>query len=419
MLESRVSAVEEVQGLYGPFQFPELLLQRIWAERSFRSRGAQTVAGEGIKIVRAGRWNRQEGPDFRDAEVQIAGRMLHGDIEMHLREPDWRAHGHAEDRNYDKVILHVVLFPAKRTTTAGEGGRQIPILVLLPLLWHDLEEYASDAAVSAIADRPADRLAQTWLQLTAEEAREKIIGEAEQRWRSKVHYAQIRLDKLGWTSAYHHAALEVLGYRFNRSPMLTAASRWPLEAWADADELPDEVFLELKDTWKLGAVRPPNHPLRRLRAYARWVEAVPAWPKVLEQCGRDWPVASGPLRPNHEVAALRREMGLKAQWQTVMQRVGVSGNVAQPRADNLWGDGLLPLLAAAGGVSPAVGFQWWYISWPGDQATNVMAAARLAGIADGKRNPLAWGHVQGLIGQQLRPVETGEEGDLTSDFTRG
>ena len=418
MSEEAVSSVEEVQGLYGPFQFPELLLQRIWAERSFRAVGAKTEKGETINFRRMGRWNRQEGPDFRNAEVQIEGCTLHGDIEMHLREPDWNAHGHANDPNYDKVILHVVLFQTKRAMTLGAGGRKIPILVLLPLMWHDLEEYATDAAVSAIADRPADRVAQAWLQLSAEEAQTKIVREAKLRWRSKVHYAKLRVEKLGWTSACHHAALEILGYRFNRSPMLTAASRWPLKAWSGAEQMPEDIFLELKETWKLGAVRPPNHPLRRLHAYARWVAAAPKWPVVLAQCGRDWPDSSEEVGADHEVAALRRRWGLKVQWQGVMQRVGVAGQVAQPRADNLWGDGWLPLLVAADLLDYEEGFRWWYISWPGDQAANVSAAARLAGIADGKRNPLAWGHVQGLIEQQLRSVESGEAGDLTSVFTR-
>lgn len=417
--EAAVSSVEEVQGLYGPFQFPELLLQRIWAERSFRAVGAKTETGEKIQLGKTGRWNRQEGPDFRHAEIQIGGRTLHGDIEMHLREPDWNAHGHADDSNYDKVILHVVLFPTKRAVTVGAGGRRIPILVLLPLLWHDLEEYATDAAVSAIADRPADRVAQAWLQLSAEEAQAKIVHEARLRWRSKVHYAKLRVAKLGWASACHHAALEILGYRFNRSPMLTVASRWPLESWVGAKQLPEDIFLELKKSWKLGAVRPPNHPLRRLRAYAGWVAAEPNWPDGLAQCGRDWPDSSLEWDADHEVAVLRRQWGLKVQWQAVMQRVGVAGHVAQPRADNLWGDGWLPLLVAAGWFDGEAGFRWWYISWPGDQAANVTAAARLAGIADGKRNPLAWGHVQGLIGQQLRSAETGEEGDLTSVFAGG
>ena len=414
--DSSGSSVEEVQGLYGPFQFPELLLQRIWAERSFRAKDARTESRETVKIIRPGRWNRQEGPDFKQAEIQIDGRPVHGEVEMHLREPDWQAHAHAVDRNYDNVVLHVVLFPPKRPTTAGANG-PIPILVLLPLLWHDLEEYAADAAVSAIADRPAERLAQAWLELSAQECRVKIVAEAKQRWLSKVHYAQIRITRLGWTDACHHTALEILGYRFNRATMLTVASRWPLEEWGIGDVAPDEVFDEMIDVWKLGAVRPANHPRRRLQAYARWTKQVPDWPDQLVEQAKVGLDAPADASPTSDVADLRRNLGLKRQWARIMTAVGVGGNVTQPRADNLWGDGFLPLLVASGQLTDEIGYLWWFMSWPGDQAANLTAAARLIGVADGKRNPLAWGHVQGLIGQQLRSPETGAEGDLTSDFT--
>ena len=166
------SHVEEVQGLYGPFQFPELLLQRIWSDHAFNLSGLRTEQGERLRIVRSGRWNRQGGPDFREAEIKIDGRVCRGDIEIHLREPDWAAHQHAADPAFGDVILHAVLFPSQRKTSAGVGGTRIPILVLLPHLWHDLEEYAADAAVSSIAQRPADSLARGWKELTAVESRD-------------------------------------------------------------------------------------------------------------------------------------------------------------------------------------------------------------------------------------------------------
>lgn len=415
--DSSGSSVEEVQGLYGPFQFPELLLQRIWAERSFRSGDARTESGEKVKILRTGRWNRQEGPDFKQAEIKIGDRTLHGHVEMHLREVDWQTHGHAVDRNYDDVILHVVLFPTKRATTLGANG-PIPILVLLPLLWHDLEEYAADAAVSAIADRPAERLARAWLELSDEACRQKIVAEALQRWRSKVYYAKIRIERLGWDAACHHTALEILGYRFNRVPMLSVASRWPLNEWGAGTVDPDEVFETMSDIWKLGAVRPANHPRRRLQAYTNWVKRAPNWPERLSEKGKAWPKSTNGFSPTTDIAELRRELGLKLQWAQIMADLGIAGNVSQPRADNLWGDGFLPLLSAAGEFADETGCLWWFMGWPGDQAANLTGAARLIGVADGRKNPLAWGHVQGLIGQQLRSPESGAEGDLTSDFTR-
>ncbi len=402
--------VEEVQGLFGPFQFSELLLQRIWSEQSFNRQNLRAEDGSMIRIRRPGRWNRQGGPDFGLAEIEFDKQMRHGDIEMHLREPDWNAHQHASDSAYDDVMLHVVLFPTSRRFTRGGGGRRIPILVLLPHLWHDLEEYAADAAVSVIAQRPADRLAQMWRELSPEECRKRIVVEARKRWQSKVRYARLRIDKLDWHRACHHTALEILGYRFNRVPMLTVATVHPLEQWIAGRLVLDEVFESERGRWQLSGVRPANHPRRRLTAYGRWVSQGGDWPSTLRQRAQQWPVCSPDLTILSDIAKLRKGLGLKSQWQQVMHAVGIQGAVSQPRADNLWGDGLLPLMTAEGSLDDEVGFLWWLAGWPGDQAANLAEAARIAEIADGRRNPLAWGHVQGLIGHQLAAAQTAGRG---------
>jgi hypothetical protein len=407
------SNVEEVQGLYGPFQFPELLLQRIWSEQTFNGRGLHTSAGETVRVKRPGRWNRQGGPDFCEAEIEINGHLSCGDVELHLREQDWTAHQHASDPAYDTVVLHVVLFPAKVQTTRGAQNRAIPILVLLPHLWHDLEEYAADAAVSAIAQRPADRLAEAWRELSSAESRARIVAEAHRRWQQKVRYARQRIGQLGWTGACHHTALEILGYRFNRAPMLATATAWPLPAWISGHIDLEQIWSDQAHAWKLSGVRPANHPRRRLAAYAEWVRGSGDWSERLAECGTGWPSLPEGLTPQTDVADLRRRLRLKSQWSSVMAAVGAAEVIKQPRADNLWGDGFLPLLAANELCPESTAFTWWFASWPGDQAANLTRAARLTGIAAGQRNPLAWGHVQGLLGQQLAAEVSAGEGDLT------
>ena len=62
--------------------------------------------------------------------------------------------------------------------------------------------------------------------------REELVQAAERRWRQKIGYARARIGRLGWADAAHHTALEILGYRFNRGPMLQLAARHPLDAWA-------------------------------------------------------------------------------------------------------------------------------------------------------------------------------------------
>ncbi|MCF3649454.1 DUF2851 family protein [Synoicihabitans lomoniglobus] len=397
-------AVMEMQGLFGPFQFPELLLQRIWADRAFSVGEATTQNGERIKVDHPGRWNRLGGPDFKDARLRIGGRQIDGDVEIHLHESDWRAHGHGNDAHYDGVVLHVVLYPSSATTTATNGDRaSIPVLALLPLLWHDLEEYAADAAVSSIADRPADRLAAEWLEMSPRQARARLRGEARKRWDAKVHYARLRIQRTSWREACHLTAMEILGYRFNRVGMLRAAIRWPLALWGEDGVETDEVFMELAADWKLNGVRPANHPRRRLASYARWVrQGGTAWPDRLIEQARAWPGAALDTDDSGDrgVRQWRRDSGYANWWREVMAAVGAAEHVPCPRADNLWGDGFLPLLAAGGHLGEVDGFAWWFISRPGDQPANVSQAVRLIGVANGGREPLAWGHVQGMLGWQ-------------------
>lgn len=394
------AAVAEVQGLFGPFQFPELLLQRIWAEQTFDVSGLRTVEGQAVKVEAKGRWNRLGGPDFAEARIKVGDEWRRGSVEVHLREADWRAHGHATDPNYDGVILHVVLFPPKVTHTTGADERRIPIVALLPLLWHDLEEYASDAAVSAIAARPLDLLTERWLAMAEAEARAEIRALAGQRWQQKVHYAKLRIDKLGWESACHHMALEILGYKFNRSPMLRIATRWPLEAWREGEVEAEAVFEAGRPMWKLQGVRPANHPRTRLNSYARWVATRGDWPARLRRMGAE--MGGIVVGDRLGVAEMRKTAGYSTRWQAMMDAIGATGAVASPRADNLWGDGLIPLLAAGGHLGEGKGFDWWYNARPGDQPNALVKAARRIGFADGRSNPLAWGHVQGLMASQLK-----------------
>ncbi|MCC5025249.1 MAG: DUF2851 family protein [Candidatus Synoicihabitans palmerolidicus] len=77
------------------------MLQRIWVDRAFSVAGARTEDDRRVKIDKPWRWNRLGGPDFRQARVEIGGEWYYGDVELHLREEDWRLHAHADDPNYD------------------------------------------------------------------------------------------------------------------------------------------------------------------------------------------------------------------------------------------------------------------------------------------------------------------------------
>lgn len=388
-------AALEIQGLYGPFTFSEKLLQQIWARGDFSPHELKTTDGQSVRIVQPGRWNTLGGPDFRNARLKLGDEPeIEGDVELHLRAGDWAAHRHAQDPAYDRVRLHVVLFPPPPDhVTRGAAGRKIPLLVLLPLLNHDLEEYAAEAAIERLAGRPLLKPVETWRELSPTALIMELRIQAGQRWRQKVSFARRRLDRLGWTAACHHAALEILGYRFNRAPMLRLASQHPLTDWTDERVTPELAWESEVGRWSLPGVRPANHPLRRLRQYAAWAKQAPDWPQRLEAMATRLPAVAldaptKTMRRVHRLGELRRFFAEQIS----------AGQMGGTRLDNLVCDGWLPLLAARTGVDCEA--LWWH--WfPGDLPPFVNRALRELGVFAGPANPAGHGPAQGLLGRIL------------------
>ena len=73
----------------------ELELQARWFAGDF-GREFVSTNGDQIEIVQFGVWNREAGPDFRDAAIRINGsEPIHGSIEIDLLDRSWESHGHA------------------------------------------------------------------------------------------------------------------------------------------------------------------------------------------------------------------------------------------------------------------------------------------------------------------------------------
>jgi len=385
------SFVEEIQGLYGAFSFPEKLLQKIWLRGDFNRAAALTVDGRCVRVLHPGKWNLLGGPDFLGARLRFDdGPAFTGDVEAHLHAADWEAHGHARDPAYDKVVLHVVLFPPDAArTTRGAAGREIPMVALLPLLHHSLEEFAAEEAVEKLAQRAIARLPDELGGLPAPEQVALLERQAEARWQQKVRFARLRVQRLGWEEACHHAALEVLGYRFNRAPMLRAAGRWSLEQWTSGAISPDEAYAAEAGGWSLQGVRPANRPHLRLRQYAAWNRARADWPARLVTLAAELPpVAAGAT--TRDVRRLHRLADLRER---AMDAV-CAGEVAGTRFDTLWCDGLLPLLAVPTGHGWPRGWFHWYA---GDLPPWLTTGLRHLGLNDGREQPSCHGLAQGLL----------------------
>ena len=384
--------VEEMQGLYGPFTIAERVVQKIWLRRDFEQAGLRLLDGRNLLIRAPGSWNLLGGPDFHEARMVLDGVAITGDVEVHFHSADWHAHGHAEDRAYDNVVLHVVLFPPgpEERRAMHRDGREIPVLVLLPCLHRGLEEYASDEALEKMTERDAAEKISELAAMARADLEVMLRQQAMRRWQMKVRYATLRLAKLGWTEAAHHAALEVLGYKRNRAPMLATATVYPLPEWIEGLD-PESLVAERRGEWQMQGIRPANHPLGRLRQYQAWVQARPGWPEELRRVA----AIARPADPEAVTTPrMRKQLSiprLREQWLEEITATTLGGS----RFDTLVCDGFLPLVASEtqSDLSP-VWFHWFL----GDVPEGLRKALVMLGVAGAPQAPFCHGWAQGFLG---------------------
>jgi len=252
-------------------------LAHLWRERA-PLLALRTLDGRPFRVVYPGRPGPGRGPDFRDALLLVGeeGRLLRGDVEVHLTPAGWDAHRHGQDPAYDGVALQVVLHPAgggPAVQAVGAPVPSVPVPADLPL------RPASPPPVPVLTARDLDRL-----------------GEA--RFRRKGR-ALLRLAcRVGPEEALYRGLMAGLGYPGREGAFLALAEALPLAclrrcapsggpAALTALLLGGAGLLGEEDPlfplWEAtglrtclppgalegGPVRPWNRPARRLRGMAR------------------------------------------------------------------------------------------------------------------------------------------------------
>ncbi len=114
----------------------ENFLHYLWRYKRFDSLNLQTTDNELVEIIESGEYNTHAGPDFLNAKLKIGEIVWVGNVEMHLNASEWLVHKHQEDKNYDTVILHVVL--EADATIHRSNGEKIPCLVMRPHIKENL-----------------------------------------------------------------------------------------------------------------------------------------------------------------------------------------------------------------------------------------------------------------------------------------
>jgi hypothetical protein len=280
----------------------ELELQARWFAGDF-GKEFRSTAGDKIAVVQFGTWNREAGPDFRDAAIRINGAAaVRGSIEFDLTDRSWEAHGHATNPAFDNAVLHVFVNAGERQFfTRTSANRNVPQVRVDPSALPDA--FASNVPLA----RPGR--CQAPLRDLPEERVTRILDAAAQfRLRRKAARLQRIADDHGRDEALLQEIAAALGYKQNKLPFALVAQRLPLRIlrgsiddaeallfgvagflgaadlalyerntrayvrelwdrwWPQRDAL-ERLVLPAK-LWKLSGARPLNHPQRRLAALA-------------------------------------------------------------------------------------------------------------------------------------------------------
>jgi hypothetical protein len=285
--------------LYWTFCSPDLLKKPL-----------RTTNNQAVTIVDPGRINHDNGPDIRNAVLDIDGIVQKGDIEFHVAGVDWFRHGHHEDRRYQNLILHV-LWDAPQAIAPALLSR-FPHLILrrqltMPVpLWKEKMNLL-EAQEPLVGQKIVDLRTVSLLQL-------KNYGQA--RFLHKVDRLQCWLEQFSFEDILMISLAEVLGYSKNKFPLRQLLWKNPpseifhniprlfgsaLGVWVylaiQADFLNTQSFTHLKvrqnpivekvhqfyvyftekgvtpilkvEDWNFSRVRPANNPIVRLGALAQ------------------------------------------------------------------------------------------------------------------------------------------------------
>jgi hypothetical protein len=325
------SALAVVRGGRGGFVPDELEIQARWFGGEY-GREFEGTEGGRVEIVQFGHWNRGAGPDFTEAAVRIDGKLRRGAIEVDLDVRDWERHGHAANRHFNEVVLHVFADqPAlSRVFTRTEAHGNVA-QVLLPQ--YSGLQGPPDFLPEAFPGRCLAPLAR----LSDREVASILVAAAQFRLRRKGERLHAMGEATGREQALFQAVAEALGYRRNKTSMAVLAQRCrvaelagmdPVEREArlfgsagflpsdfGRDEAADETRTYLRQLWdrwwtmrdrfepapsralhwRSDGTRPLNHPHRRLGALAallgRWVLVRKAWEEPVnnsEKAANNW-----------------------------------------------------------------------------------------------------------------------------------
>ena len=203
----------------------EIQVVRVWQSRLLKGQELLSENGDALEIIYPGRLSDDRGADFCEAVISLNGQMLKGDVEIHIRSGGWRDHNHHLDPLYNRVILHVVMWPGGSPVTRLQNGGEIPVLTLSKYLEIPTEQPVEPASFEPHSNPPclaaADRINPEALARLLDEAGDERFFQKEAGFREEI-------ERTTPSQSLYRGVMGALGYSRNKLPFLELAGRLPL-----------------------------------------------------------------------------------------------------------------------------------------------------------------------------------------------
>ena len=245
-------------------EIKEYQLQYLWS-RIRAGVVLESVDSKTIKVVHPGTWNKEEGPDFKNAIVCIDDTKIVGDVEIHITPGDWISHGHRNDKRYSNVILHIVQNCSGKLTCSSLIPN-IPIVILPCSVIYRVD-------ISKTDKFPHGYCTGLFAELGNEQLKKLLIAAGIERLKEKATEAAGDILKCGKNEAFAMRLFDALGYKKNRDQFIELLKRFlnydpvkmsnrEIEAvlWGESGLLPDpaqsefqnkEIAEFVKNTWNI------------------------------------------------------------------------------------------------------------------------------------------------------------------------
>jgi hypothetical protein len=314
----RASCRVHERALFLPLRTPsELELQARWFAGDF-GKDFVSSTGDKIDIVQFGTWNREAGPDFRDAVICVNGTdPLRGCIEIDLVDRNWELHGHATNPAFEETVLHVFVDKSDREFFARtKSNRNVSQVRIDPAILPEAFSMNIPLARPGRCQAPLGNLPE-------DRVRSVLDAAAQFRLQKKAARIRAKIDNHGADEALFQELAAAFGYKENKLPFTLIAQRLRLKNlrknlndveailfgvagfletpdlaiykksaknyvrdlwdrwWPHRDEL-ERLILPAK-IWKLSSTRPVNHPQRRLAALSILIREWPAFRRSLSK----------------------------------------------------------------------------------------------------------------------------------------